>query len=145
MAGSPRPERWIRRSSRGAGFCLQPHNRGRPALVKVVRKGPLQLRIANLTKAGTLERRGEGGLPSLLQPWVPRTSSAPSDLESFIRRWLADWQFATASCRSEGGVTLEDSSTSVRREAGSDVSSHWRSLEEESPRCVPDLSVARFG
>ena len=43
--------------------------------------GPLQLRIANLMKPGPLEQ-GEGGLPSLLQPWVPRMSSEPFDQES---------------------------------------------------------------
>jgi hypothetical protein len=46
-----------------------------------IRKGLLQLRIANLTKAGPRQRRGEGGVPSLLRPGVPTMSSAPSDLE----------------------------------------------------------------
>ena len=67
-----------------AGFCFQPQQPttlgDRPWSKNP--NGPLQLRIANQMKQGPLEQQGEGGLPSLLQPWVPRMSSAPSDLES---------------------------------------------------------------
>ena len=82
MAGPPRPECWIRRRCRGGRILLATATTlGRSALVKVIRKGLLQLRIANLTKAGPRQRRAEGGVPSLLRPWVPIMSSVPSDLE----------------------------------------------------------------
>jgi hypothetical protein len=65
-----------------ARFCLQAQQRWATGLGHSNPNGPLQLRIANLSKAGTLERQGEVGLPSLLRPWVPRKFPAASDLES---------------------------------------------------------------
>jgi hypothetical protein len=46
-----------------AGFCLPPQQTLATGLGHSNPKGRLQLSIANLTKAGTLERRGEGETP----------------------------------------------------------------------------------
>ena len=139
MAGSPRPERWIWRSRRGGRILLpttttnnhnnqQPnnHNNQQPwatGLGQRIRVGPLQLRIANLMKLGPLEQQGEGGLPSLPQPWVPRGCHPRHLTWNLHQAMTGRLEFATASCNCERIA----------------VSSHSRSLEGDSPPCVPDL------
>ena len=137
MVGSPRPERGGVVGVAGFSFQpQQPTNLGDRPWSKNPNR-PLQLRIANLMKPGPLEQ-GEGGLPSLLQPWVPRMSSAPFDQESSSGDgWpIGKLQLRVATAneaslrrqiekRPKGGAFCGFIALAI--------------LEGDSPPCVPDL------
>jgi hypothetical protein len=110
-----------------AGFCFQPQQPttlgDRPWSKNP--NGPLQLRIANLMKPGPLEQQGEGGLPSLLQPWMPRMCH-PHHLTWNLHQAMAGrsmgWPIGNLQLRvatANEAFTWENSSKSVRTEAGS--------------------------
>jgi hypothetical protein len=87
MARSPGRNAGYEGVVRVAGFRLQPQQPWATRIGQSNPKGAVATEDCK-SKAGTLERRGEDGLPSLPQPWGPSMSSSVSDLESFIRSWL---------------------------------------------------------